>query len=268
MNFSKFIWAKLGFAKKIPGMYKLYKWLMNVIYPDGKVLVIKNGPLTGFLWKRYRCHQAWMAMGMYEPHVSEIISSVLKPGDVFYDIGANAGYFSLLGAKLVNPEGIVVAFDPVPINVNTISENISINNFSNVCKVVSFAVSDRSGEMELIIPKVNANSHLAVFDAPNVKESGMAIKVSSITLDEFSLSNPIPALIKMDIEGAEVAALNGAFEMLHKHHPTLLISTHSVELDKEVKEIIYSHGYDLNNIDDFEQMIFASYKKNHEKRQI
>ncbi len=57
-----------------------------------------------------------MALGAYEPQVAKLISEVLKPGDTFYDVGSNAGYYVLVAARSVGPLGKVIAFEPVPFN--------------------------------------------------------------------------------------------------------------------------------------------------------
>lgn len=124
MEFARILWKKAHAITKVPGMYRLFLSATNLMYPDGKIVTINKGPLSGCRWQRFQCHQAWMAMGSYEPHVAKLIGEILRPGDVFYDVGANAGYFTLLGASRVGG-GRVVAFEPVPFNVQVIQRQLN-----------------------------------------------------------------------------------------------------------------------------------------------
>jgi FkbM family methyltransferase len=254
------LWENARKINRIPGAYHLYELVMNILYPDGSAVVIRRGPAAGYQWKRYRSHQAWMAMGAYEPHVASLISRSLKPGDTFFDVGSNAGYYVLVAARSVGPGGRVIAFEPVPFNVRVIEEQVRINALSGVCSVEPCAVSDRSGALPFVVQARNANSHLLDVAAPNVKEAGQqVIEVPAITLDEYlRRTGSMPALLNMDIEGAEVAALQGAREMLNAdNNPTLLISTHSADLEREVKRILRDCGYRFQNLPNFEQMVYA-----------
>jgi len=156
-----------------------------------------------------------MAMGVYEPDVAQFIFQHLKAGQVFYDIGANAGYFTLIGARKAGLSGKVIAFDPVPINVETIKKQIKLNNLEAICHVEPLAISSRRGSANLTIPDKNANAHLADIDAPHIEGTRQStITVDCVTLDHYIQKNPVPSLIKVDIEGAEVEALHGAKELL------------------------------------------------------
>ena len=73
-----------------------------------------------------------LGSGHYEPEETEFLQSVLRPGDTFIDVGANVGYFTLLGARAVGTEGQVLGFEPDRWNHWLLKENVSINSFSNV----------------------------------------------------------------------------------------------------------------------------------------
>ena len=185
------------------------------MYKDRSVIRIPFGPAANFMWRHHRIYQPWMTLGIYEPEVAKLIQDSLHPGDVFYDIGAHAGYFTLIAANKVGPDGLVIAFEPVPDNAATTNEQIKLNGLQAICRVVTSAITDTIGEVSLIIPKRIANAHLLDVPAPHVNEGrGKVIRVSSITLDSFVSDNPVPTLIKMDIEGAELKALMGAKKFL------------------------------------------------------
>lgn len=258
INAAKFVWEKMRLVNRLPGAHASYKLVTNIIYRDGRVVTLGRGPAAGYRWRHYRCFQPWMAMGVYEPHVAALIKSELKPGDVFYDIGANAGYFTLVAARAVGPTGKVIAFDPNPKNVLTVREQISLNGLESICTVEPLAVSDECGSFHFVVTAVNANAHLQEIGAPHVGDEGKIIEVQSVTLDKFVADHPFPALIKMDVEGAEVAVLKGSRELLRgPNAPRFLVSTHSDELDRESKNILRQNGYTFINLEGFEQMIYA-----------
>lgn len=258
MSAAAFLWEKVRKINQLPGAHAAYKAATRVLYRNGATVTIKRGPGAGLLWRHYDDYQTWMAMGLYEPHVANLIVSLISPGDVFYDIGANAGYYSLIASKAVGPAGRVIAFDPVPKNAETVKEQIALNGFKERCQVERLAVSGTPGSFSFVIDEVNANSHLSEHNVPHLKNNGQMIKVAAVTLDLFVKNNPRPALIKMDIEGAEVDALKGARELLSgADAPTCLISTHSDELERGVKEILAGHGYTFRNLEGFEQMVYG-----------
>lgn len=85
------------------------------------------------------------------------------------------------------------------------------------------------------------------------------LEVATTTLDTYASKHPMPQLVKMDIEGAEVAALRGATKLLSSTDgPTLLISTHSADLESSVKELLVEAGYTVANLPGFQQMVFAT----------
>lgn len=258
MNSARIVWERLRLLNRLPGAHAAYRWLTNFAYPDGATLTLRRGPAAGYLWRHDRSYQFWMSAGMYEPHVAQLIFESLQPGDVFYDVGANAGYFSLVGAKAVGKDGNVVAFDPHPHNAHTIGEQIRLNDLGANCVVEPFAIADRSGQCQFVLAFPNANAHIHDINAPHVTDNGNTIDVPMETLDNYVATHPWPTLIKMDIEGAEVAALAGATQLLHSdRRPAWLISTHSAELESEVKRVLQDHGYNIRNLPGFEQMVWA-----------
>src|SRR5712692_1746969 len=86
------------------------------------------------------------ALGTWEPDVIDTLGEILKPGMTFCDIGANNGFFSIIGAKLVGAEGAVYAIDPLPMNIEQIRNNVRLNNFRNVniYEIAMGAVNDRA----------------------------------------------------------------------------------------------------------------------------
>ena len=76
-------------------------------------------------------HAGLIVRGTLEPPVQEALRRLIAPGAVFYDVGANVGFFTILGARLVGPAGRVVAFEPVPACARAVGRNIELNGFAH-----------------------------------------------------------------------------------------------------------------------------------------
>jgi len=230
--------------------------MANLVYKDGSKVLIRYGPASGYHWRHYQCYQPWMSLGLYEPDVARLIYKSLCAGDVFFGIGANAGYFTLIAAKAVGATGQVIAFEPVSKNIKTITEQIALNGLEAKCRVEPFAISDCDGKASIVIPERNANAHLADTLAPHiVNQQGAIEEITCITLDNYVAQNAWPTLVKIDIEGAEVKALRGAEKMLSGvDAPTFLITAHSHDLADQVKFLLRQANYEFM---DFPHMIHA-----------
>src|SRR5713226_8570232 len=112
------------------------------LLPTELVVPVLRGPLRGSKWIVGSSLHGWW-LGSFEHKKQTRIASALKPGSIFYDIGANAGFYSLLAARLVSP-GKVYAFEPLPRNVSYLQRHLELNETSNV-EVLDLAVSDQVG---------------------------------------------------------------------------------------------------------------------------
>jgi FkbM family methyltransferase len=213
-------------------------------YPEGSTVTITNGYLEGYRWIRYHRYVNGYWLGIYELPLQEAIIRELKSGDVFYDIGANAGFFSLLASKYVGPNGRVYAFEPLPENIQAIRGNFGVNAVET-CELVEAAVTNNNGTIDFF---QSADSSMAsIF---NNKDQTGSISVSAITLDDFVHNHRSPNLIKMDIEGAELLALQGGINLLtQSERPRLLIELHGEEVGINVKNYLTDLGYTLLNTD-------------------
>lgn len=258
LDIGRFMWERKACFRRIPFAYRLYKLLMRLRFKDGAVVIIARGPAAGCKWRHSQSYQAWMAMGIYESEAAQFIRDQLNPGDVFYDIGANAGYFTLVGARAVGPQGRVVAFDPVPQNVRTIQEQIDLNSLGAYCRVEPFAVLERSGPAGFILAEQIARSRSEQVRVSELAGGGERIEVEGLTLDAYVREHPLPTLVKMDIEGSEVLALRGAAELLrNSNRPRFLVSTHSPELERQVKDTFRAAGYAVSNLAGLPDMVYA-----------
>ncbi len=145
--------------------------------------------------------------GEYEPETSRVFKEVLRQGMSVVDCGAHIGYFTLLASRAVGATGRVHAFEPVPGTFEILSKNIQANGHGGIVALIPKAVSDRSGRARIFLDRRSSvsaklsHSH----DRQDFRD------VETISLDEYFRSAGWPRvdLVKMDIEGAEKAALEG-----------------------------------------------------------
>lgn len=160
-----------------------------------------------------------MVVDRYERATTELFKKLLQPGMIFVDVGANIGYFSLLAAKLVGPEGKVYAFEPEPGNHDLLRKNIELNSYSNI-QAIQKAVSDKSESTLLFLSALDTGSHSLYSEAARgLQES---VEITTTTIDEFLESEGWPSidLMKIDVEGAELVVLAG-MENLVKRSPNI-----------------------------------------------
>ncbi len=148
--------------------------------------------------------------GVWQRPLTVFIDSMLKPGDVFIDVGANIGYFSIVAASAVGPKGRVHSFEPDPHNFELLTLNRRLNGFAHiVCH--RFALADRPGKSLLYRSSVNRGSH-SLRPGPD-RTDGIEVPVT--TLDRALQKEAAPIrLIKIDAQGADLAVLRGASRLL------------------------------------------------------
>lgn len=192
-------------------------------------------------------HIGSIAFGNLETAVQEALVRHLGPGDVFYDIGANLGFFSLLAAHLVGlGEGHVYAFEAAPDNARAIRENAELNRIRNVA-VIDKAVSSRSGTGRLQIVDDQSWSKLEEYGEHPYTER--LIDVELVAIDDLLRADelPPPTVVKIDVEGAEIAVLEGMRETLERHQPAVICELHGTHSD--FLATMRSQGYRLINLE-------------------
>ena len=154
----------------------------------------------------------------FEPHVTAEVRRLLQPGGVFIDVGANIGYFTLLAAARVGPQGRVVAFEPNPDNCELLAESIRANGFENIT-VHPYAVGDRPRDSLLAAGGVISNGH--ILDAPPAA-APVYRRVRVVRADDHLRDLPTVDVVKIDIEGGEPRALRGMTDLVRVHQPVIV----------------------------------------------
>ncbi len=208
------------------------------ILPRSLAVPILTGQLRGKKWivGAHR-HACWL--GSYEAYFQKVVAREVRPGGVFYDVGANVGFYSLLASILIAP-GKVVAFEPLPTNVHYIRTHLALNGIKNV-DVLELAICDEVGSSFFQEEETRAMGRL---------QANGNRRVQTTTLDSLLYEERIapPNYIKMDIEGAEFKALMGARQCFERYKPKLFLATHGSEIHEDCLRLLQTWNYDLHLI--------------------
>jgi len=210
------------------------------LIPANAAVPILQGPLRGKLWvKGSSDNGCWL--GSFEHDKQRLMSSMLHPGDTMFDVGANVGYYTLLGSHRVGTTGHVVAFEPLPANVRFLQRHVRLNRVQNV-SLQAVAVSDHDGRARFAPHASNAMGKLS--DAGSVE-------VATVSLDSIAKAGrfPDPNLLKIDVEGAELGVLRGAAQLLDRARPAILLATHGADVHRQCCDFLRNAGYELRPID-------------------
>ncbi|MGI8863912.1 MAG: FkbM family methyltransferase [Solirubrobacteraceae bacterium] len=192
-------------------------------------------------------HLGSLAFGNLESAVQEAMVRHLGRGGVFYDIGANLGFFSLLGAHLAGLEdGRVYAFEAAPDNAEAVRSNAALNAIPNLV-VIPKAVSARSGVGRLQIVDDQSWSKLEEYgEHPNTEQ---VIEIELVSIDDLVASGAIapPTLVKIDVEGAELAVLEGMHTTITQHRPAIICELHDTH--REFVAAMAARGYRVINLE-------------------
>lgn len=245
--------SPLSALRRVPVLGRCAGWAGEKLVPRGSLTwaQVQSGPAQG-LWLHLnpRTGHAYFE-GEGEPEVQTALEAHLKPGMTFYDIGANIGLFSMIGARLVGERGNVVAFEADPEIAARLREHVSRNGFTWVsveekavwceAKTVHFERADPAASPDRGLGRV----------VETAKQN--TVEVAGVSLDEFVLKQRAPDFIKCDVEGAEVEVFRGAKRLLGEKRPVIVCEMHSEEnrraLAAEFADLGYScTPYGMNHV--------------------
>jgi FkbM family methyltransferase len=145
--------------------------------------------------------------GSFEPEQTALIESIVKPGDVVVDLGAHIGYYTLLFSKLVGPTGRVIAFEPSPDTCAILRRNVANNGLVNVT-IENAGAGESSHSGVLHVGENRLDYHTGG------EAGGNTVPIEVVALDAYFPEGATVDFVKMDIQGAEPAALRGMERLL------------------------------------------------------
>lgn len=166
---------------------------------------------------------AWY-FGDLDRKISGLIDRYARPGDTVADIGANIGVTTLRMARAVGPRGRVVAFEPHPETAARLRAAVARSNAAQV-EVCELALGDEAGTARLVRPPGNAGAAAIATGA----EHGSALTVKMARLDDLAADWRALRLLKIDVEGAEAAVIDGGRETLARLRPILIFETNRAD---------------------------------------
>ncbi|MGH2845282.1 MAG: FkbM family methyltransferase, partial [Thermoleophilaceae bacterium] len=165
--------------------------------------------------------------GFCDPE-AEVLRGLLAPGDVFVDGGANVGLFTLTAAAAVGPRGRVLAFEPAEQTMALLRANVELNRFGWV-ELHQLGLAERSGSETLYT--FGPGAGLSSF-APAA--AGRAEEIPTATLDEMAHRHADRVrLVKLDVEGAELRALEGSRRLLESARPAFMLEVEPEHLARQ-----------------------------------
>ncbi len=193
----------------------LHKIAVRLVPPGTSVWAkIERGGAAG-LWIQIDARsEADFRGGNREPAVQEGLKQWLAPDGVFYDIGANAGFFSLLASRLVGPSGKIYAFEAEPDAAERLRGAAKRNNLPQIT-IVEAAVWSKAGTVVFDQGFGSPDRMVGHVVEYSPQRDHVLLSVAAIALDGFVLTAPAPDVVKCDVEGAEVEVFRVALANAH-----------------------------------------------------
>jgi FkbM family methyltransferase len=187
------------------------------------------------LWMRLNMRdlvqQTILLEGGWDPALSNFVESNLGPTDVFIDVGAHVGYFTLLASRRVGPTGTVLSIEPNPFALKQLEQNVERSHLENVL-VEHTACGESHDVVRLYLHSESNSSMASLFSG---KDSGAgAVEVPCTTLDRLCQKRGLHRvkLVKIDVEGAELFVLRGMKGIMREMRPTIVLELHPYLLEQ------------------------------------
>lgn len=192
----------------------------------------------------------YFEQALYEAPVTRLVTE-LQAGDTFIDVGANVGFFTVLAALRVGPQGRVLAFEPNPEVRAQLEDNLARNGVAAVVSVEQTALTDRRGETALFLSERESGVSSVVPDRAPLPADlfSSSVTVRTATLDEYVEARALaPALVKIDVEGAEDLVLQGFTRTLATAPPPRIVC--ETAAGSAADRLLRAHGYEARRLDD------------------
>ena len=214
--------------RELPAWGKLYQLAIGDYKKDHRWKNVTEITIQGKLHKYFMrldirgwSNRATWALGrFYDLGTQLVVSKLLRPGDLFVDIGANEGMISLVAARSVGSDGKVIAFEPNPVPRAKFEKNLELNIISTV-NIIAAGASDQEGTLELFVPEINTGEGSFAHDG-NHQQPGTVVACPIITGDSV-LKDANPSLIKIDVEGFEGKVILGLSATISRTDPIIIM---------------------------------------------
>jgi FkbM family methyltransferase len=227
---------------------------ISINLTEGKKMAFTGNPTSNLLRVLF-----WGGYKGFEPQEYDIFVHIAKNSKVLFDVGANLGYYSILG-RLFNPDLKVFCFEPMPDARTFLEKNITLNKLKNI-SISPLALSENNGTASFYANRNPRFPHIKEhlfgdnsldknFTSRDTYEQ-IEIKVQTDTMDNF-VKNNLGSLqidfLKMDTEGSENLVLRGAGTVLKEHQPVIMCEIVRGVIETEIEQILRQNGYQFYRI--------------------
>jgi FkbM family methyltransferase len=216
--------------------------------PHAHVWVQVQAGLSRGIWMQLRLPEEtrhWR--GEHETQVQDAICAVVRAGAVVYDIGSHVGTIALGTARLVGPQGRVVAFEGDPDNAATLRESSLRNHLEGCLEVVDRAAWSYTASHGIPFRRGGtrrSQGGVEVNGQGPVVGTGEVIMVPAVTLDDFlAAGGPPPQLVKIDVEGGEYEVLDGGTNLFRNQRPLIIAEVHHDQAAKKIDTWLEQYRY-------------------------
>ncbi len=213
-----------------------------VVYPFlGSKLIVQKGMhgITGNIYN-----------GLADFKEMSLLLHLLRKDDLFFDIGANCGTYSILASGC--KRAVTYAFEPIKKTFEQISQNVKINNLEEYIKVFNFALGEKEGFVSFTNDLDTSNKIIDDTDG-NFSDKKNTEQVIIKSLDGF-LKEENPLLIKIDVEGHEKSVLNGAKKLLNNSSLKAII----IESNASISDFLKDYGFNKFDYDPFKRNLIPN----------
>jgi FkbM family methyltransferase len=260
--FSTLCWATVKFVKRLSdfipenlrarlGNTIVASWLRLLIMRllkdnQSELFFIKQGPLKGLQIYTSLDRIDHYVEGTYEPEVIAEFYKHLSNGMCALDIGAHHGYASMLLSKLVGENGKVIAYEPVPENVEQFRKTIETNKLMNVI-LVPYAVSDETKEVIINMSRLYSSAMHFVDDNDTQSEH---FHVKAVAIDDHIGGELVSRVdfVKIDVEGHEIEVLKGMLNTIEEFRPVIVCEVHNPDNMSRIVPFLEKYGYEVRTI--------------------
>lgn len=203
-----------------------FRWWEYLCMKHPRLITWTNG-LKFRIYPGNEMYRAIFVRGMYDPNSAVVVGALLGKGGVFVDVGANMGYFSLLMSKIVGENGRILAIEPSNRDFSRLIDNVQVNNLNNLISTYKIAISNKQSTVKLHIAceeRSALNTIGKEFSCKGIEKKRIE-NVDAITLDKFISDKHLDGIdvLKIDVEGSEAFALEGASKTIAKFRPALML---------------------------------------------
>ncbi|MFN6963429.1 MAG: FkbM family methyltransferase [Pyrinomonadaceae bacterium] len=206
------------------GKYRLMTYALRVCgeLPPPEVVAVRDG-------RRIRAdlrtgmHDLVYFFGEYEPAITALVRSLVRPGDVCIDAGANFGWYTTLLLRLVGDKGSVHAFEPIPATFDELEFNVALAGSPANVRINRLALSDAEGEVTFHLFAGEPTGHASM--SSGGRSDTTAVSCRTTTLDRYLEESAVGAVdfVKVDVEGAELLMLRGAEALFAQADPPIVV---------------------------------------------